>query len=76
MYKYQKNIVNKINNFINKNINKIFNYKTKNRKYSNITLIKLIIDSLKDGISFRRIGKQYVNCATIKMNEICIIKKY
>jgi len=35
MYKYQKNIVYKINNLINKNINlnKIFNYKTKNNKY-------------------------------------------
>ncbi len=41
MYKYQKNIVYKINNLINKNnkLNKIFNYKTKNRKYSNKTLI-------------------------------------
>jgi len=59
MYKYQKNIVYKINNLINKNINlnKIFNYKTKNRKYSNKTLIKCIIDILKDGISFRSIGK-------------------
>ena len=59
MYKYQKNIVYKINNLINKNINlnKIFNYKTKNRKYSNKTLIKCIIDILKDGISFRNIGK-------------------
>ncbi len=35
MYKYQKNIVYKINN-----------YKTKNRKYSNKTLIKCIIDIL------------------------------
>ena len=59
MYKYQKNIVYKINNLINKNnkLNKIFNYKTKNRKYSNKTLIKCIIDILKDGISFRSIGK-------------------
>ena len=49
MYKYQKkNIVYKINIFINKNIklNKIFNYKTINRKYSNKTLIKCIIDIL------------------------------
>ena len=32
MYKYKKNIVYKINNLINKNINlnKIFNYQTKN----------------------------------------------
>jgi transposase len=59
MYKYQKNIVYKINNLINKNnkLNKIFNYKTKNRKYSNKTLIKCIINILKDGISFRSIGK-------------------
>ena len=59
MYKYQKNIVYKINNLINKNINlnKIFNYKTKNRKYSNKTLIKCIIDILKDGINFISIGK-------------------
>jgi hypothetical protein len=57
MYKYQKNIVYKINNLINKNnkLNKIFNYKTKNCKYSNKTLIKCIIDILKDGISFRSI---------------------
>jgi hypothetical protein len=59
MYKYQKNIVYKINNLINKNnkLNKIFNYKTKYRKYSNKTLIKCIINILKDGISFRSIGK-------------------
>ena len=68
MYKYQKNIVYKINNLINKNnkLNKIFNYKTKNRKYSNKTLIKCIIDILKDGISFRSIGKYKKNyCQTI-----------
>ena len=41
MYKYQKNIV----------------YKTKNCKYSNKTLIKCIINILKDGISFRSISK-------------------
>ena len=59
MYKYQKNIIYKINNLINKNnkLNKIFNYKIKNRKYSNKTLIKCIINILKDGISFRSIGK-------------------
>jgi hypothetical protein len=84
MYKYQKNIVYKINNFINKNIklNKIFNYKTKNRKYSNKTLIKCIIDILKDGISFRRIGNyKKINwqtiykfyCKLIKNNAIKII---
>jgi len=68
MYKYQKNIVYKINNLINKNIklNKIFNYKTKNRKYSNKILIKCIIDILKDGISFRSIGKyKKINWQTI-----------
>ena len=84
MYKYQKNIVYKINNLINKNnkLNKIFNYKTKNRKYSNKTLIKCIIDILKDGISFRSIGK-YKNiywqtiykfyCKLIQNNVIKII---
>ena len=58
MYKYKKNIVYKINNLINKNINlnKIFNYQTKKRKYSNKILLKCIIDILKDGISFRSIG--------------------
>ena len=84
MYKYQKNIVYKINNLINKNnkLNKIFNYKTKNRKYSNKTLIKCIINILKDGISFRSIGK-YKNiywqtiykfyCKLIQNNVIKII---
>ena len=59
MYKYQIYIVYKINNLINKNINlnKIFNYKTKNRKYPNKILIKCNIDILKDSISFRSIGK-------------------
>jgi hypothetical protein len=84
MYKYQKNIVYKINNLINKNIklNKIFNYKTKNRKYSNKILIKCIIDILKDGISFRSIGKYKKNnwqtiykfyCKLIQHNTIKII---
>jgi hypothetical protein len=55
MYKYKKNIVYKINNLINKNINlnKIFNYQTKKRKYSNKILIKYIIKKLN--------GNQYIN---------------
>ena len=59
MHKYQKNIVYKINSLINKNIDlhKIFNYKTKKRKYSNKILIKCIVEILKSGISFRNIGK-------------------
>ncbi len=58
MYKYQKNIVYKINNLINKNIklNKIFNYKTKNCKYSNKILIKYIIDIIKDEIDIIKDG--------------------
>ena len=87
MYKYKKNIVYKINNLINKNINlnKIFNYQTKKRKYSNKILIKCIIDILKDGISFRSIGnykeikwqtiyKFY--CKLIRYNIIKIIFDY
>jgi hypothetical protein len=49
MYKYKKNIVYKINNLINKNINlnKIFNYQTKKRKYSNKILLKCITNTSK-----------------------------
>jgi hypothetical protein len=68
MHKYQKNIVYKINSLINKNIDlhKIFNYKTKKRKYSNKILIKCIVEILKSGISFRNIGKyKKINWQTI-----------
>jgi hypothetical protein len=79
MHKYQKNIVYKINSLINKNnnLNKIFNYKIKKRKYSNKILIKCVIDIIKDEINFRNIGeykkkKIFITDTTLIPNKLGI----